>query len=167
MRLFVGTPVTEPLLAAIRRWRTDHNDLDVRWIENKNLHFTLLPPWEADTAKRQLRQVVYPPQVVTLNRLTLGSNPKQVNLVWATGRPPAGLLGLKHAVESGFGKAPSESFLPHVTLAKFDRNNVPAPIRRLDETIKWQQNITEIALYRAQPTGNGSEYSILATRRLA
>lgn len=164
MRVFVGIPVKNPLLRAIQGWRDNHSDLGVKWVNDENLHITVLTPWETDdvdSARRILRAIRFTPFVMTFHRLTLGSNPKQPNLIWATGRPKPEARLLKRTVQEAFTGEPTTEFLPHVTIAKFNRRRVPTAIQDLDEPVKWQQDADELVLYALTPIKDGQAYTVL------
>ncbi len=46
MRIFIAIPISKNLQDEIARYRGFYPDLPARWLEGKNLHLTLIPPWE-------------------------------------------------------------------------------------------------------------------------
>ncbi|OGM27723.1 hypothetical protein A2962_02595 [Candidatus Woesebacteria bacterium RIFCSPLOWO2_01_FULL_39_61] len=45
LRVFVGIKISQKLKKEITNWQALHKRLAVRWIEEDNIHLTLVPPW--------------------------------------------------------------------------------------------------------------------------
>ncbi len=124
-RLFIALPASEALQNQINSWVRNHSSMSVRWIAPKNLHITLIPPWEeqnVDSLKNKFS--LFKPQTsgfeLLFEKVTFGPTAQQPRLIWATGKTPEALLNLKSELEQYLNiVSQNRSFNLHLTLARF------------------------------------------------
>jgi 2'-5' RNA ligase len=140
MRVFIGIKASMCLQKSVRELRNAHNDLPVRWIKDRNLHLTLVPPWYEDDVERaiaKLNTVRYTKHTITFTHVGLNFRHK---VIW-------------------IGK-PTE----HVTIARFKD---PAPLKDIHfEKIHWKENVNKITLFESRLRAKGADYTPIASIRL-
>jgi 2'-5' RNA ligase len=168
MRIFIAIPISEKLQKEVEKYREFYPDLPVRWLKDKNLHITLIPPWEEknlgearDILKSAENKIG--PAGLRFHRVSFGPNRNLPRLIWATGKAPKQIIELKKLLENAL-KMPSEkdNFLLHLTLARFrpeDFKNFP--IQKIDDEINWQEATNEFAIMRSHLFNRGADYEIL------
>lgn len=116
-RIFVAMPIPATLTASIEQWRLMTPAVrrlaqaPIRWLADKNLHLTLVPPWPETAVGKILEALVGMPklnQALTLNfeRVTFGPNLNSPRLIWAAGRTPPALINLKQSIERALARPP-------------------------------------------------------------
>jgi len=101
MRVFVAIPVSPALQNEIAKWCESllHSQPSfakategaMRWLSGKNLHVTLVPPWEEEPARvpevlthlREAVGVLREPLVLSFSRVRFGPDPRRPRLIWA------------------------------------------------------------------------------------
>lgn len=187
MRIFIAIPISENLQKEIVKYREFYPDLSVRpvrngrisngvrWLEGKNLHITLIPPWKLEENSLELiKKVLKPlegkigPITADFNRVSYGPNRNSPRLIWAIGKAPKAIIGLKKALEESLDK-PSErnEFLLHLTLARFKPEDFQFfPIKKIDDEINWKETFNEFAIMQSHLSPNGADYEILERFKL-
>jgi len=165
-RIFIALPISEDIKQAVDIWTHDYEKLPVRWISRKNLHVTMIPPWEESdvkVAKEKLntisgkigefnvefKKIVYGP----LHR-------RPPNLIWASGLVPKQAVILKDELERIFAISNSRrSLFMHMTLARFNERHFSSfPVKHLDEEISWPNKVNSLILMESL---GWSEYGVL------
>jgi len=174
MRLFVAIKISEELQKEILEWERDYQRLPVRWIAGKNLHVTLIPPWESEevgkisTALKALEGKMERSLEVIFKRVCYGPQKEKPRLIWAEGKAPKEIQDLKTEVEGILRQKPdSRPFKLHLTLARFNpRDFTRFPIKSLDEEVFWRQEVKSIVLVESRLLPEGAEYEVLEEIRL-
>ena len=138
MRVFIGIKVSKQLQKKVREWRKIHADLPVRWIKDRNLHMTLVPPWyEDDVAKavRKLHAVPFKKHIITFDRVGINFKHK---VIW-------------------IGK-PTE----HVTIARFKDAKPLTGIQF--EKICWKEKVDMITLFESRLGPKEANYYAIAKK---
>ena len=173
MRVFVGIPASEQLRDAALQWRTRHAaGMPVRWIEDANLHTTLLPPWNAPDAAKPIAALCTAPLAeplsLTFTRVEFGP-PRQPRLIWAVAQTPPALVALRDAVAAALDR-PIEArpLLAHLTLARFRPESFARfPAHRLPSEVRWRMDVREVMLFASHLDRGGARYEPLARAPLA
>jgi 2'-5' RNA ligase len=188
MRLFVAIKISEELQEEILEWEKSwlsrfpegnrgssmtKSSGPVRWVAGKNLHITLIPPWEEENIAgvgailKTLEEKIGPFEMV-LEKVEFGPHFDNPRLIWAEGKAPKEIQDLKIKVENVLGRKPdSRPFKLHLTLARFNsRDFVRFPIKNLDEEVFWKQEVKSIVLMESQLLPEGAEYEVLEEIRL-
>lgn len=176
-RLFVAIKISEELEDKAFEFRRRHQYLPVRWLSRKNLHITLIPPWQTDdieTAKKLLHQISdktlkqistikSQPFDLNFDEITFGPTPKNPRLIWASGKTPPEIKNLKANLEKIFTRPPeNRPFFLHLTLARFRPEDFHTfKTKNLHEKINWQEKVIEIVLMESHLSPKGAEYEIL------
>ncbi|MCL5004467.1 MAG: RNA 2',3'-cyclic phosphodiesterase [Patescibacteria group bacterium] len=173
MRIFIAIPISKKLQKEIEKYREFYSDLPARWLEGKNLHITLIPPWEEDNideVKDILKTIESKIGSFEMNfeKVSFGTNSYSPRLIWAIGKTPKQIIELKKLLENALNM-PSErnDFLLHLTLARFrpeDFKNFP--VKKIDDKINWREIVEEFIIMRSHLSRNGAEYEILERFRL-
>jgi RNA 2',3'-cyclic 3'-phosphodiesterase len=152
--------VQEQMLSVSRK-----HDLPVRWIEGRNLHITLVPPWHTsdleDVKQRLDRLKKHNPFTISFNRVLFGPDPRNPRLIWAEGPTTKKILELQEHVESALGAHDERMFRLHVTLARFKAEDFKEFPKELDEEVDWQVPVRSIALMESRLLPQGAQYDIL------
>jgi len=169
-RLFIAIPVSPDLGYRITQWQEQHQDLPVKWIGAKDLHITLIPPWQdehPDELIERLGKFNSPAFMKPAQFEHVRSGPTRFNprLLWALGEATPDLLKLKKEVEHTLAFEPdNRPFKLHLTLARFaSGREIPFFLKRFHDRVSWTQPLDRIALYESHidPAG-GVTYDILA-----
>lgn len=167
-RVFVALTLSEPMQQSVLFWRQNHTALPVRWIAEKNLHITLLPPWQAqnlDHIIERLRTVSVDssPINIKFDHVSLGPQANSRRLIWALGPAPVPLLHLKQNIETALGVSPQpQSFKLHLTLARFRPKDYETfPVNTLNETVNWHDNIDSFVLIESHLLPQRAVYKII------
>jgi 2'-5' RNA ligase len=140
MRVFIGIKASGRLQTLVREWRGNYKNLPVRWIKDRNLHLTLVPPWyEKDVGKAvaKLKTVRYKKRTITFARIGVNFKHK---VLWI-GKPTQ-----------------------HVTIARFKD---PAPLRNIHfKKINWYEKVNNVTLFESRLRAKGADYTPIASMRL-
>lgn len=175
MRIFIALSILEKLQNEVLKYREFYPDLPVRWLENKNLHITLIPPWEEkeediEKIKSVLKSLENKigPIAVEFKRVSYGPNSYFPRLIWATGKAPEAIVEFKKALEQGLGRqAEKNEFLLHLTLARFKPEDFQSfPIKKIDDEINWKETFNEFVIMHSRLSPDGADYEILERFRL-
>ncbi|MFA6429275.1 MAG: RNA 2',3'-cyclic phosphodiesterase [Patescibacteria group bacterium] len=167
-RLFIAVPVAPDLRNRITRWEADHKDLPVQWLDSKDLHITIVPPWQDEKPEeiiKRLETFASPSfmKPATIDMVSAGPTRFNPRLIWGLGHTTPDLLKLRTEVEHVLSFEPDKRpFKLHLTLARFAPTfNVPFGIRKLNEHVTWTQPLDRLALYETLLTPEGVTYRIL------
>lgn len=172
-RLFVAIPISEELQKEIANWQSPYRQLPVRWLSSKNLHITLVPPWEAEdveSVKARLQSFHYggKPFSLVFRRVCFGPNGREPRLIWAQGQAPQELLSVRERVSRLFNQpVDGRPFRLHLTLARFrPQDFVRFSIKQLDEQVSWIESASSIVLMESHLLPSGAEYEVMARMEL-
>jgi len=168
MRIFIAITAGAKLRESINNWQADHHLLPVRWVAAKNLHFTLIPPWQEQDPGKIIDALSsgikrFAKFTLRLNHVTLGPHAHAPRLIWAVGPTSEKLLELKALTESLLQKKPVRRPLKtHITLARFTvKDYTRFPSDELNESIRWQQQVGSISIMESSLRPSGADYTIL------
>lgn len=172
-RIFVAIPVSESLQGEILEWEKDYQRLPVRWLSGKNLHITLVPPWEENDWKETTEKLkslggTIGQFGIEFNKVEYGPYGREPRLIWAEGRPPKILLDLKGKLELLLGrKSDFHPWLMHLTLARFRPETFSSfSVKQLCEEVHWPEQVTSIVLMESHLLPDGSDYEVLEEIKL-
>lgn len=174
-RIFVAIKISEALEETIEEWKKEFAGRQafarsamngIRWLNGKNLHITLIPPWYEGDIKNQIvkiKTVQARPFEISFARVAYGPDPRRPRLIWAEGETPRELLYLKASAEDTFGTQPERRpFLLHLTLARFRPEDFPQfSIQKLDEPVSWRDEVRSIVLMESRLSPSGADYDVL------
>ena len=171
MRVFVAVPISNELQGKILEWEKFFPDLSVRWLLGKNLHITLVPPWEENNVegvKNLLEKVENPaPFEAEFNDVSFGPNPKSPRLIWASGNAPREMVNLKNNVEKVLEINPeNRPYKLHLTLARFkleDFRNFS--IKNLNEKVLWKERVDSFVLMESRLSRAGADYETIFKKK--
>lgn len=177
LRVFVSIAISEKLQNEIADWRLNFLGknpgafFDLRWLADKNLHITLIPPWYEDEhavekVKSKMQQAIssVAPFEIEFNKVTYGPDQRRPRLIWGEGKAPQELLDLKSGLEKILDKKPERrEFTLHLTLARFRPENFRYfSLKKLDEKILWRDTVRSIVLMESFLSPTGADYEVLA-----
>lgn len=182
MRVFVGIKLSEELVGRILEWikrfqessskyqtnsKNQILNTQIRFIEPKNLHITLVPPWETDDwqiESQKLKVVKFQPFEIRFERMEFGPDQNRPRMIWASGSAGEEIKELKKLIEIGLGKtAESREFRLHCTLARLKTADKSARYNtRLPQSIDWRQEVASFVLYQSHLLPQGADYKALA-----
>lgn len=157
---------------------------EVKWVEQENLHVTLLFLGEVDerdvTPVCQAVSTVCAAQpAITLSVGTVGCfpNPRRPRVVWVgVGEGAAELVALHDAIERpllklGCYRREERKYTPHITLGRVRGNEPPAGLAAaLTKQADWQAgsiDVHELLILSSELTPRGPIYSVLSRARMA
>lgn len=174
LRVFVGLPVSGRLQTEILNWEKKFSNLPVRWLQGKNLHITLVPPWyeeDLEKVKNSLQVVVGSGAFeMEFYKVSFGPNPRQPRLIWAEGETPKELLDLqeklyrdpKLQMHANLRKEKRPLKL-HLTLARFRPETFSSfPIKELDEKVDWRDKVDRVVLFESILSRGGADYEVIS-----
>lgn len=169
-RIFIALPISEELKKWVSDWQNRHSDLPVRWIKEKNLHITIVPPWYTDNLNlvaRQLEKIKNKFGQIELHfdKICIGPTSKNPRMIWLEGETPEILPKLKTHLEAVLGLKPEKrDFLLHLTIARFNpRDFHKFPLDPINEKISWDEKISSLVLMGSRLLPQGAEYEIIAS----
>jgi len=169
-RIFIAIKLSEELAQDVLAWQKEYIDalLGTRWVEQENLHITLVAPWQVNdlelgNAVAQLQHVEFEPFDIEFNKISFGQNVKAPRLVWATGEANSEIQDLKSKIESSVGFRPeSRPFKPHITLAKFRQEDFQYfDTKELNDEISWKQRVESFVIMESHIGPDGTDYEVL------
>lgn len=165
-RVFLAVTASPGLSAQVQKFQQSHGALPVRWVEQNNLHFTIIPPWEAsDTeiakAITQLKHLRLKPVHITLNRIGTKFDSGSPRLIFAEGPATAEAERLWNTVQKAFGYSTNRPLWQHMTLARYRQASKPR--HEIHSEILWQETLSNITLFESVLKPTGAEYLRLAT----
>ncbi len=173
-RVFVGIPLSPALQEAVSRWKDSHRRFPVRWLAPKNLHVTLVPPWEETNIPLALRDLSalagkITPFSIRFTRIALGPSPGGPELIWAEGISPSEIVTLAKLAHDALGiPAPGRPFKLHATLARFNADDFRKfPVRKLNEPVAWEMLVDRVVLFESHLGPRGADYQILGAVRVS
>ncbi len=180
-RIFIALPISLSLQNEIIAWEQSFADLPVRWLKGKNLHITLIPPWEeneVDEIIESLNHFRKPPLSPLLDkdgkgrsqielrfdRVSFGPNPREPRLIWAEGQTVNQLSVIRNQLYETLGFPPeSRPFKVHLTLARFRPAQFHSlPIQSLNVSVDWHDTISSFVLMESRLLPSGADYEVLA-----
>ena len=89
----MAVPISSELQKEILGWEGGFQKLPVRWLSGKNLHITLVPPWEERDPNEVARLLenlrgTLPQFSFLLEHVAYGPNSREPRLIWAEGKSP-------------------------------------------------------------------------------
>lgn len=168
-RIFVALPISPDLQEKIASWRKDFPNFPVRWLEGKNLHLTLVPPWESQNPKAEASRLSQVKDMsgfeTVFEKVEFGPTQNSPRLIWATGHTPPELLTLKNSIFQALKFSPEKrKFLTHLTLARFRTEDFwEFAIQTLNEKVEWRERFSSFVLMQSRLKPSGADYEILQT----
>lgn len=160
MRVFIGIKAPDEIRIQIRKWQEKHKDLPVRFIESRNLHLTLAPPWYENNIRKlvkNLQKFAFPKAFeVSFNEISIGPlfRPR---LIWITGPQQSNFTKLQKDL-ARLLKRPSEKHsTPHITIARFKKHDTLL-IPEVNEAIEFKFEFSEITLFESKLSPLGANY---------
>lgn len=169
-RLFVALPAPPALKRTLGEWQSRFTDRPVRWVADRNIHLTLVPPWyEKEPAKVAKRleglAAVSGTLAFRFHTVTIGPNPREPRLIWALAESPPELKKLQKNLLGALGFwPPRQDLRAHLTLARFRPRQFNALHQvTLNEHIDWPTTFDSFALMESHLRPTGAEYEIIQT----
>jgi 2'-5' RNA ligase len=169
-RIFVGIPISKELQGKVLEWETKIKDLsfknEVRWIEGKNLHITLVPPREVMehatyNIEQKLQSVRAQAFSISFNKITFGPNAREPRMIWAAGEGGQTINNLRLTIYRQLGQQPDERpFRLHATLARL--KNFHMQTQQEISKVDWSMKVEKFVLYESRLLPQGSDYEVLA-----
>lgn len=172
-KIFLALKVPYELANEAYSWKEKHPNLPVSWISNKDLHITIIPPWQeenVDDAINKLNSIQEKTGLIRLvfDTVSFGPNRFSPRLVWATGEVPQKIFNLKKLLMDTFSKmgGKNDSFI-HLTLGRFTPEDLARfPSNRLHEEIFWSFTADTLVLFETKIGEGGPEYEVVKEIKL-
>ncbi|HEX9721869.1 MAG TPA: RNA 2',3'-cyclic phosphodiesterase [Candidatus Paceibacterota bacterium] len=157
----------EKLLAYKNKWA----EVPAKWTTPENLHITLA--FLGNTSDQELAEVCelmrevgerHKPFSVDITRITYGPDARRPRMIWALIEKSPELLALQQDVEKTLEQGSSQTFSPHLTLARLKafelRRMEPEEIPEIDEEILISIPVQSIEVMESQLKRSGPQYTI-------
>ena len=172
-KIFLALKVPYELANEVYSWKEKHANLPVKWISNKNLHITIIPPWVEENVDEAINKLVSLEGKTGLIRVvfdtvSFGPNRFSPRLVWATGEVPQKIYNLKNLILETFSKTnnKNDSFT-HLTLGRFTPEDLERfPTKRLHEEVFWSFTADSLVLLETKIGDGGPDYEVLKEVKL-
>ncbi len=169
-RVFVALPISLEIAREAHDWRKKYPNLSIRWVEDKNLHVTIIPPWE----ERNVQAVIDALKILegsvgifdlAFHRVTYGPNSREPRLIRAEGESPEQIFALKRGVERTLLFTPEvRTFRLHLTLARFSSEDFQTfPIQKMSDEVSWHESVTSFVLMESHLSSSGADYEVLCS----
>jgi len=168
-RVFIAIPISQQLQSEVLNWVEQSslkNESAIRWLSGKNLHITLVPPWETDRVDEiveKLLTIKHQSFSEHCTSISFGPNEKDPRLVWATGNASHFIQDLRLKIYKALNRQiNSRSFNLHMTLGRFRPEAFSHfEIKTLHEKINWELNVSSFVLMQSHLYKTGAEYKAL------
>jgi len=167
-RAFVGIKMTDEVAHECLKLQADLGNLPARFVPPKDLHLTLLPPWQMldqHAVEERLKRALTNAKRFTLKlqRLEHGPNNMRPRLAWLACATDPALVALKKNLLHSFGIEDRVPFVPHVTIARYKKDSGPLMARSdIDRPVGFSMPVESIELFRS-PHQEGAGYTVLAS----
>lgn len=191
-RTFVALNISDQLKNKIIDWKNNFQNKSpatfnhIRWTPEKNLHITLIPPFEINNMEVQLQPILqsikevvlkYSPFDVSFNDISYGPSIYNPRLIWLTGNAPIEMVRLKKELtdslarqllklnllsKSHFIQNSRKDFLLHLTIARFNKFDYKYfYLKNIRERFEFKETLKELILYESFLKKEGAEYKAL------
>lgn len=173
-RIFIGLHASQHLQAEVQEWSMPFQEkIPARWIKGKNLHVTLVPPWEEEDISSVIQKLEtlkgsIGPIDVHFNTAQFGPTPNAPRLLWALGKTPEKIVSLSEKLRHIFPEHfEARKFKLHLTLARWKAENFASfSVQSLNASLRWKESFHEITLFESTLCSHGAEYHALCKIRL-
>jgi 2'-5' RNA ligase len=168
-RIYVAIKLSGQLAEKITAWERGYKHLPVRWIAEKNLHITLVPPWQKDDIGEIIERLKLvsglSPFDIFFDKISLGPNAREPRLIWAEGIAPKEINDLKQTIENFLNPVPlpSHPLRLHITLARTRREHPLDITTTFSMPMDWHDHVDGFVLMESHLSPAGSDYEMLAT----
>lgn len=180
-RIFVGISMPKELQEKVLKWQQKFSVRggsvfggqiidsisQIRWVEPKNLHVTLVPPLGFAQDLRplidKLKMVESPGFEIVFNKIVFGPSAKQPRMVWAVGPAQPALVKLKDSLQSALGFVDDmrgRAYRQHLTLARL--KSFPPQQTSAIAKVDWRMRVEKFVLYESKLLPEGADYEVLA-----
>ena len=167
-RVFVGIKATDETSDGCVKFQAGLSHLPARLIQPEDMHLTLLPPWQMkdqQLVEKQIRRALRGIESFTLEFTLMSFGPDNIRprLVWITGESTNEIIRLKQAFDDVFGLAPTSTFLPHITIARFAQKDRWQLVgQNIEQSISLKMPVRSIELFESVKT-KGNSYRVLTS----
>lgn len=167
-RLFVALQIGANLGSDIQKFRDRYDDLEVKWIDQENLHLTLVPPWwenDVEDVKNRLDALAgFGPVEISFDDFVVAPEGENPYMIWLQASSDWLLESLKNRCEDVLDMESDDSeFSPHITVARFSRNvNTP----QIDYQVERLERFDKLVLMQSHITDERGKYEILHSVQL-
>lgn len=169
MRVFIGIKAPDKIQNQIIEWQEKRKDLPVRFIQTKNLHLTLAPPWHESNIKKLLKNLnkfAFPKTFeVAFDQVSKGPSLRP-RLIWITGPEQSEFTKLKKEFARFLKKPKEKHSAPHITIARFKIKEA-ALVPEINELIELKFDVSEITLFESKLLPSGADYFPIEHLKLA
>ncbi len=168
-RIFIGITVDRLLYPKIESLKQKLLEISLRWIRNKNLHITLIPPWYEDEKGIEKRITDIKKGIagikkfeISFNKVRLSPNRRIPRLIWAEGEADERIILLVKKLEGIIGKKPeNRGFKLHLTLARFRKTPGSPSVKSIKKAIAWKQSVNSLCLLESRLSSKGADYLLI------
>ena len=168
-RMFIAGKISSDLTNKILRYQAQHQYFPQAWIHAKNLHITLIPPFNAKNEKIQNIKTIL--EKITKESPSLSfvctnielNNTENPRVLWLSLEKNKGLEELKQSIEKSLLISPdSRPFHPHITVGRIRTQNAHFFSKYWkQEKIKWTNILDTIVIMESHLRSDGADYDIV------
>lgn len=178
-RIFIAIDLPEKIKKRLKEYKEKFADLPVRWTKVPSLHLTLVFIGYVDNEQmlevcRIARDVAekFEPFFINFKRINVGPvDSREPRMIWLEGEKSEELSQLKNNLEkallagnTGFSKAETRSFSPHITLARIKMaqwREAKINLAEIKQEFKAQVEVHGIEVMESDLKFDGAEYASL------
>jgi 2'-5' RNA ligase len=170
-RIFIGIKLPEELSDSFVDLQSAFGELPGRFIPPKDIHLTLVPPFETRDlpyVKGTLRVALEQVQKFKLrfSRLSYCPDKEHPRLAWIECGATKEIISLKKKLLKALNIKEKVPFVPHMTIARFkkaDSENIT--YRPIQRPVRFSMDVESIELFES-PHRGGTGYKVLASIKL-
>ena len=166
MRVFIGIQLTKKLQRKITSWQEKYQQTfvisGVRFIEQENLHITLLPPWNVGNPEEivsMLEKEKFAGQFDLLFTKIVTKPLRHTQYIWIYGSTSEMLQNLRLQLAAMLHRPlEKREYLLHTTIARIQKHAKYIPV---EESINWKMKVKSFVLFASHLSSQGAEYEVI------
>lgn len=166
MRVFIGIQLPNNLQKKVISWQKIYqqtfNPSGIRFIQGKNLHVTIIPPWYIDNAEETIRLLGNKKLGLSFTLLferIIFMPSERSKFTWLYGPVPEHLVALRQHISEVLQRPlEKRKYALHTTVARMEKDASVIPI---EENIHWLVPIKRFSLFQSHISSQGAEYEVI------
>ena len=160
MRVFIGIKISDGFKKEAVGIMENNKNLGLRFIKPKNLHITLVPPWEeknVERIKRKLEKIDFNPFWISFSNIYLNDRNR---VIWIEAEQTSkDLIKLRKELFSELGlEEEKRPFRPHLTIARYGKEIAKDEFKEIVSAFHFKEEVVKITLFKSELGPNEANY---------